>query len=73
MRKDAHERIHANLEVFAKWIGDRQGVNPELVIRDGEPFPEILAQLPDDPKIGVHGLGSGNDKKGPSPLFTQLA
>ena len=72
MREEARERIHAHFEVFAKWMRDRQGIDTELVIREGEPVPEILAQVRDDPEIGVLVLGAGTDKKGPGPLVTQL-
>ena len=72
MRDEARERIHAHFEVFAKWMRDRQGVDPELVIREGEAVPEILAQVREDPEIGVLVLGAGTDKKGPGPLVTQL-
>ena len=51
---------------------DKQGVDPELVIREGEPVPEIMAQVKDDPEIGVLVLGAATDKKGPGPLITQL-
>jgi len=34
--------------------------------------PEILAQIREDPEIGVLVLGAGVDKKGPGPLVTQL-
>jgi nucleotide-binding universal stress UspA family protein len=59
--------------VFAKWMRDRQGVDPELVIREGEAVPEILAQIAEDNEIGVLVLGAGNDKKGPGPLVSQLS
>ncbi|MCR9145961.1 MAG: universal stress protein [Rhodobacteraceae bacterium] len=72
MREEARERIHAHFEVFAKWMRDRQGVDPELVIREGEPVAQIVAQISDDPDIGVLVLGAGTDKKGPGPLVTQL-
>ena len=36
MRAEAKERIEVHFEVFAKWMRDRQGVNPSLVIREGE-------------------------------------
>ncbi|MCO8145245.1 universal stress protein [Rhodovulum tesquicola] len=72
MREEARERIEAHFEVFAKWMRDRQGVDPELVIREGEPVPEILSQIRDDPEIGILVLGAGTDKKGPGPLVTQL-
>jgi nucleotide-binding universal stress UspA family protein len=72
MREETRERIHAHFEVFAKWMRDRQGIDPELVIREGDMVPEILAQVHDDPEIGVLVLGAGTDKKGPGPLVTQL-
>lgn len=73
MRDEARERIHAHFEVFAKWMRDKQGVDPELVIREGEAVPQILGQIKDDPEIGVLVLGAGVDKKGPGPLVTQLS
>ncbi len=72
MRAESRERIEVHFEVFAKWMRDKQGVHPELVIREGEPVPEILAQIRDDPEVGVLVLGAGTDKKGPGPLVTQL-
>lgn len=73
MREEARERIHAHFEVFAKWMRDKQNVDPELVIREGEPVAEIIEQVNDDPEIGVLVLGAGLDKKGPGPLVTQLS
>lgn len=72
MREEARERIHAHFEVFAKWMRDKQGVDPELVLREGEAVQEILAQITEDPEIGVLVLGAGNDSKGPGPLVSQL-
>jgi nucleotide-binding universal stress UspA family protein len=73
MREEARERIHAHFEVFAKWMRDKQGVDPELVIREGDPVTEILAQVKHDPEIGVLVLGASADKKGPGPLVTQMS
>lgn len=72
MRAEARERIEVHFEVFAKWMRDKQGVDPELVIREGEPITELLAQINDDPDVGVLVLGAGTDKKGPGPLVTAL-
>jgi nucleotide-binding universal stress UspA family protein len=72
MREEARERIEVHYEVFAKWMRDRQNVDPELVIREGQPVDEIIAQVRDDPEIGVLVLGAGSGKKGPGPLVTQL-
>ena len=72
MREEARERIHVHFEVFAKWMRDRQGIEADLVIREGEAVPEILAQIREDKDIGVLVLGAGVDKKGPGPLVSQL-
>ena len=73
MRAEARERIEAHFEVFAKWMRTRQGVEPELVIREGEPVAEILSQIKDDTEIGVLVLGAGTDKSGPGKLVTALS
>ncbi len=72
MRQEARERIEAHFEVFAKWMRDKQGVNPELVVREGEPAAEILSQIREDPTIGVLVLGASSEKGGPGPLVTQM-
>ena len=73
MREESREQIRAHFEVFAKWMRDRQHIEPELVIREGQPVDEIIAQVREDPEIGVLVLGAGTDKKGPGPLVTQLS
>ena len=72
MRAEARERIEAHFEVFAKWMRDKQGVNPELVIREGDPVGEIMAQVREDPDVGILVLGANHEKSGPGPLVTQL-
>ncbi|MCG6882938.1 MAG: universal stress protein [Silicimonas sp.] len=73
MREEARERIHAHFEVFAKWMRDRQNVDPELVIREGEPIVEILKQIDEDDEIGVLVLGASAEKGGPGPIVTALS
>ena len=72
MREEARERIEAHFEVFAKWMRDRQNVHPDLVIREGEAVPQIMAQIREDPEIGIFVLGAGEGNKGPGPLVNQL-
>lgn len=72
MRAEARERIEAHFNVFAKWMRDKQNIDPELVIREGEPLDEILSQVSDDREIGVLVLGAGTERKGPGPLVTAL-
>ena len=73
MRAEARERIEAHFEVFAKWMRDKKGLNPELVIREGDPVTEILAQVKEDPQIGVLVLGAATEKSGPGPLVTAMS
>lgn len=72
MREEARDRIEAHFEVFAKWMRDKQGVDPELVVREGEIVPEILGLIREDSDIGILVLGAGSDKAGPGPLVTHL-
>ncbi len=73
MREEARERIHVHFEVFAKWMRDKQDVDPELVIREGEIVPEIFQQLEDDGEIGVLVLGASSENRGPGPIISELA
>lgn len=73
MREEARERIEVHFEVFAKWMRDRQGIDPELKIREGEAVKEILSEIHEDRDIGVLVLGANNDRKGPGPLVTQMS
>lgn len=72
MREEARERIQVHFNVFAKWMTDRLGVTPNLVIREGEVFQEVLEEVKGNPEIGVLVVGAGSDKKGPGPLMTQM-
>ena len=73
MRAEARERIEVHFEVFAKWMRDRKGIDPELRVREGEKTNEILAEIEGDPEIGVLVLGAGTYRKGPGPLVTELS
>lgn len=72
MRAEARERIEAHYDVFAKWMRDRQGIDPELVIREGEAADQILAHLTDDPAISIIVLGMASEKSAPNPVVTRL-
>ena len=72
MRAEARERIEAHFEVFAKWMRSRPGVEPELVIREGDAAEELLAQITEDGEIGVVVLGLSSDKSSTNPVLTRL-
>ena len=73
MREEARERIQAHFDVFAKWMRDSNKIDPDLIIREGEPIKEILGYVTDNPEVGVLVLGAGTDNSGPGPLVSQLA
>jgi len=72
MREEAKERIHAHYEVFAKWMLDKHGVDPRLVIREGNVVDEILRRVNDSGEIGVVVLGAASGRRGPGPIINQL-
>lgn len=72
MRAEAYERIQAHFDVFAKWMRDRPGVDPELIVREGEPGNELLAQINEDPEIGIVVLAASTETSGPGPLIARL-
>jgi nucleotide-binding universal stress UspA family protein len=72
MRSEARERIEAHFNVFAKWMRDKQGIDPTLVIQEGVPVDEILNHIHSNKEIGVLVLGANSGKGGPGPLVTDL-
>lgn len=72
MRIEARERIEEHFKVFSKWMVDKEGVEPELVIREGDKATEVLAQIEEDPEVGILVLGAGATGDGPGALVTQL-
>ncbi len=72
MRAEARERIEEHFKVFAKWMIDKEGVEPELVIREGEKAEQVMAQLKEDKDVAILILGAGTTGSGPGPLVNQL-
>ena len=73
MREEARARIEAHFDIFAKWMRDSNNIDPELIIREGEPVKEILSFVMDNPDIGILVLGAGTDNNGPGHLVSQLS
>ncbi len=73
MRAEAHERIEAHYEVYAKWMRARPKVEPELIIREGDPGEELIRLLHEDPEIGILAIGlNSSDKSAQNPILTRL-
>jgi hypothetical protein len=50
----------------------RPKVEPELVIREGDPAEELLAYLAEDPEVGIVAMGLGSDRSVQNPVLTRL-
>ena len=72
MRAEARERIEAHYEVFAKWMRSRPKVEPELIIREGDPAEGLVRIVAEDPQIGIVVLGLAGGKSPQNAVLTRL-
>lgn len=72
MREEARDRIEAHFAVFSKRMQEKEGVTPDLQIREGKVENEIIDYIQDTPDVGVLVLGAGLGKEGPGPLVTYM-
>jgi nucleotide-binding universal stress UspA family protein len=72
MREEARDRIEAHFEIFSKRMQQKEGITPELVIREGKVEVEIIDYVQDTPDIGVLVLAAGLGKDGPGPLVSYV-
>ncbi len=72
MREEARERIEGHFEVFSKRMKEKEGITPDLVIREGKLEVEIIDYIQEEPDIGVLVLGAGVGKDGPGPLVSYV-
>lgn len=73
MREEAMEEANAALAKTAQFIREKVGIEPELVIREGQPVEQIHALIEEDRDIAVLVLASGSTKDGPGPLVSSVA
>jgi nucleotide-binding universal stress UspA family protein len=72
MRAEARERIEAHFEVFAKWMRSRPKVEPELIIREGDPAEQLLAVIEEDGEIGIVVLGLSGENGAQNPVLNRM-
>jgi nucleotide-binding universal stress UspA family protein len=73
MRAEATEEAEAALGKFAEMVRDQSGVEPQLVIREGNRAEEIVKLIEEDEDIAILVLAAGTDKEGPGPLVSAIA
>jgi len=73
MRAEAMEAAEAALGRYADMIRAWSGIEPELVIREGNRAEEIVKLIDTDQDIAILVLAAATDKEGPGPLVSALA
>lgn len=73
MRAEAREEAEAVMAKAAQKVRETIGIDPEVVIREGNATDEINAAIEEDRDIAILVLAAGNTKDGPGPLVASLA
>lgn len=73
MRAEAEERARSTLEKFAAKVREEQGIEPELIIREGLINDELPCLIEEDQDIAILVLAAGSGKEGPGPLVQSIA
>lgn len=73
MREEAMATANATLDQHAAKVRENLGLEPELVVREGQPAEEIHKLIEEDQDIAILVLAAGNTKEGPGPLVSSIA
>ncbi|WP_127599820.1 universal stress protein [Nitratireductor alexandrii] len=73
MREEANAAATAALDAAARRVREQIGIEPELVVREGEPAEEIHRLIEEDQDIAILVLAAGAAKEGPGPLVSSIA
>ena len=72
MRTEARDAALFELRAMAERVKARVGIEPEIVIREGQAVPAIHDVVGADPAIKVLVLAAGHGKSGPGPLVSRI-
>jgi nucleotide-binding universal stress UspA family protein len=72
LQEERREEAERMLSVLATEVQEIAGGYPILLIREGDPREELLAQIDEDPRISLLVLASAAAATGPGPLITAL-
>jgi nucleotide-binding universal stress UspA family protein len=73
MRAEALERAQAALNKYATQLREQYGIEPELIVREGQTTEEIHSLIEEDQDIAILVLAAGSGKEGPGPLVQSIA
>ena len=72
MRAEAEEGASAALDHASGRAGGVAALNPERLIREGDPAEQILDVIDNDPDIAMLVLAASDGAEGPGPIITTL-
>ncbi|CDZ26406.1 MULTISPECIES: universal stress protein [Neorhizobium] len=73
MRAEAREEADAVMAKTAQKVRETIGIDPEIVIREGNASEQIIQLVEEDRDIAVLVLAAGSTKEGPGPLVSAVA
>lgn len=73
IRAEAREEAETIANRSAENVREAIGIDPEIVIREGDRAEEINAVVEEDRDIAILVLAAGPAKEGPGPLVSMLA
>ena len=72
MRQEQTEAANAALDKYAGQAKAIAHIEPDRVIREGDPAEEIIKLIDEDADIGILVLAADTGKEGPGPLVTSI-
>jgi nucleotide-binding universal stress UspA family protein len=73
MRAEAREHADALMAKAAQKVRDSVGIDPEIVIREGNATEQINQLVEEDQDIAILVLAAASAKEGPGPLVSAVA
>ncbi len=73
MKAEAEEAADKVLDKYAKRAKQVGHIDPDRVIREGDPTEEIIKLIDEDADIGILVLAAGTGKEDPGPLVSSVA
>jgi len=73
MRAEAREEAEATVAKAAQIVRETIGIEPEIVIREGNSAEQINAVIEEDRDVAILVLAASSAKEGPGPLVSSVA
>ena len=73
MRAEAREEADAIMAKTAQKVRESIGIDPEIVVREGNATEQINALVEEDRDIAILVLAAASAKEGPGPLVSAIA